>query len=60
MATTSEDCEIRCKSCGRQIAEASATVRARDDGAGLRILSQARWLLGRLQCAPCAAKDGKR
>ncbi len=60
MSTTSEDTEIRCKSCGKLIAQATATIRADNSGAGQRIISQARWLLGRLQCADCAAKEGKR
>jgi hypothetical protein len=60
MTTTSEDIQVRCKSCGVQIAGASATVRAETNAPGVRILQQAKWILGRLQCGDCAARDGKR
>lgn len=60
MTATSEDVQVRCKTCGAQIAGASATVRADTNPAGVRILQQAKWILGRLQCRDCAAAEGKR
>jgi hypothetical protein len=52
--------EIRCKTCGKKIDGGTFTIRANSNQLGERIRSQARFLMGRLQCQPCAAKEGKR
>lgn len=56
----SVELDIRCKSCGKQIEGATATIRANSNGGGERIRSQAKWILGRLQCRVCAERDGKK
>lgn len=51
MPTNSEDVDVRCKQCGREMG--SATVRSTSDFA----LRKMRWILTRLACANCEEKS---
>lgn len=50
MSTDSEDVDVRCKACGKQMG--SATVRS----ASPRALDKMKWILGRLLCPTCEGK----